>query len=309
MESRMKATCSILAFFVTIFAFIWLKSDINAQEHEVIFKKDSFYHNIRVTEDKGSNTRFLGFTRKRGSQSAINLDDPLDLHFDYTKTAMVCLAFKPEPKNTAVIGVGGGTFVRYLRHYYPVMLMDLIEVDRDVIDVAKKYFSLEIDEGMQLYIRDARRHFKKSKQKYDLILLDAYNDENVPFHLTTLEFLFLVKSRMTEDGVVMANVWSSNTNNYFNSMIATYLKVFPNLYIFQDERGGNEIFIATLSEKELSVKELVARAFKLQDEKNLNIDLVNIIGLNYHHVTKPPENAIVLTDNYAPVNILKKTKP
>lgn len=304
----MKTACSILAFFGIIFAFIWLKSDIYAQEYEVIFKKDSFYHNIRVTEDKSNNVRFLGFTRRRGSQSAINLDDPLDLHFDYTKTAMVCLAFKPEPKNTAIIGVGGGTFVRYLRHYYPVMLMDLVEVDRDVIEVARKYFALEIDDGMRLHIRDARKHFKKSKEKYDLIMLDAYNDENIPFHLTTIEFLFLVKSRLADDGVVMANIWSSNTNNYFNSMIATYLKVFPNLYIFQDERGGNEIFIATMDNEKIPMEELIARAYKLQDEKKLNIDLANIIGLSYHHVTRPPENSSVLTDNYAPVNILKKIK-
>jgi len=304
----MKAVYLIFIIFGTILALIWLEKDIFAEEYEVIFKKDSFYHHIRVTEDKGNNTRFLGFTRRRGSQSAINLDDPLYLHFDYTKTAMACLAFGPEPKTTAIVGVGGGTFVRYLRHYYPLMFMDLIEIDNDVIDVAKRHFSLEIDEAMQLYIRDARQHFKKSKKTYDLIMLDAYNDENIPFHLTTIEFLFLVKSRLNPNGVIMANVWSSNTNQFFKSMIATYLKVFPNLYIFQDERGGNEIFIATMSEKTHSKEELIAAAFELQNRKKLNIDLVNIIGLNYHHITNPPPESKVLTDNYAPVNLLKKIK-
>ena len=59
---------------------------------------------------------------------------------------------------------------------------------------------------MRYIAADGRVFLNRSKDQYDLILLDAYRGGYVPFHLLTREFYTLVKSRLTPGGAVAFNV-------------------------------------------------------------------------------------------------------
>jgi spermidine synthase len=102
---------------------------------------------------------------------------------------------------------------------------------------------------MKVHVDDGRLFVKRIKKKYDWIILDAYQNDYIPFHLTTLEFLKEVKSRLKDDGVVVSNITSQFRNKFFDSMVMTYKKAFPHLYVFKGKKSSNFIFVATASSK------------------------------------------------------------
>ncbi len=81
-----------------------------------------------------------------------------------------------------------------------------IELDKDVVDLAKKYFKFQETARLRTVVSDGRAYLLKDPEKWDVILIDAYRGPFVPFHLLTKEFYTLVKSRLNPGGVVVQNI-------------------------------------------------------------------------------------------------------
>jgi spermidine synthase len=269
---------------------------------KIIYETDSLYHHI-VVRDDDQGKRYLAFNRARGDQSAVLPGHPEVLTFAYTKTAITALSFlEREPRRMLFIGVGAGSIPSYMRLIYPNAIMDLVEIDPDVIRVAKEYFDFRPDALMREIIKDGRVFLRTTAHSYDFIFLDAYNDASVPFHLTTKEFLSLAREKLNPDGVLASNVWSSSINRYFNAQISTYQEVFGLLYLFQAKNTGNYIFVVTKPEKNISRSQLAAKARAVPVPPG-SLDLAGIIKNEF---TPPPRtNEPVLSDDFAPVDVLR----
>ena len=270
---------------------------------KIIYETDSFYHHIVVRENS-EGKRFLAFNRVRGDQSAVLPGHPEVLTFAYTKTALVGLCFlEKDPKRILYIGVGAGTIPAYTRLLFPKTHMDLVEIDPEVSRVAVEYFEFKPDANMQSSAMDGRVFLRTTQHNYDFIILDAYNDSSVPFHLTTKEFLELCKERLKPGGVLASNVWSQEMNRYFHAQISTYKHVFGNLHLFQSQGSGNYIFVVTKeADWPFSKEGLERRARELPIPPG-SLDLPAIIQKEY--MPHPRIREEVLTDDFAPVNILR----
>jgi len=141
----------------------------------------------------------------------------------------------------------------------------------------------------------------QSKDKYDVILLDAYRGPFVPFHLTTQEFYRLVKSRLSEGGVVAQNVEPSTM--FFDSAYATMKSVFDQVDAI--EASGNVVLIGYAGPK-LSSQDLARKAAAAQDRLKMRYDLRELVKAR-RDVTIAAD-AKVLTDDFAPVEMLKTVK-
>ena len=95
-----------------------------------------------------------------------------------------------------MLGLGGGSISTYLGRFLPETAITTVEIDPGVITAAKTYFGLRETERMRYRAGDGRVFLNRSKESYDLILLDAYRGGYVPFHLLTREFYTLVKQRL-----------------------------------------------------------------------------------------------------------------
>jgi len=112
------------------------------EEEKVLYEGDSLYHHIRVSEVDGY--RYLSFNRTRGSQSAVNIRDPYELKFPYTRASFVVPAFLDrKPESILFIGLGGGTIPKVMGRYYSDVRIDIVEIDPDVTKVAKRFFFFE----------------------------------------------------------------------------------------------------------------------------------------------------------------------
>ena len=112
----------------------------------VIYRKDTQYHRLWVTED--AEERTLRFDRSR--QSAMYLNDPYETSFRYPNYLHLVMAAKPDAKRVLIVGLGGGSLVKRMLRDYPETKIDVVEIDPVVVDVAKRMFELREDPRLRI---------------------------------------------------------------------------------------------------------------------------------------------------------------
>ncbi|OGW33158.1 MAG: hypothetical protein A2X59_07540 [Nitrospirae bacterium GWC2_42_7] len=276
---------------------------------KLLFEKNSLYQYISVIEDTVKKERYVRNQKREYTQGGIYLDAPDKLRFEFTQLGFVSLAFlDKDPKDVLFVGLGAGAMPKYFTARYPEAIVDIAEIDSDMVAVAQKYFYFKENEKMKVHVDDGRLFVKRTKKKYDWIILDAYQNDYIPFHLTTLEFLKEVKSRLKDNGIVVTNITSPFRNKFFDSMVMTYKKAFPHLYVFKGKKSANFIFVATASSIIKDKDSVEARARKIQSDRKFDIDLEDFASRYELSEVYEWKGAKVLTDDFAPVNLYQHQK-
>ncbi|HTU01940.1 MAG TPA: fused MFS/spermidine synthase, partial [Candidatus Sulfotelmatobacter sp.] len=189
-------------------------------------------------------------------------------------------------------------------------------IDPAVVAIAKRYFQVPEDARLRLHVQDGRRFVRETGERYDLIYLDAYNSDTIPFHLTTREFYQELRARLAPGGLVVSNIIGAlrgPESAFFRAMYRTLSEVFPTLYAVPvyKETGGyfpmgeiNIILIASLDPHRLTRGDLVARAGRVGGKLVPASDLAEYAS---HLTDLAPDVSDVptLTDDFAPVEILR----
>src|SRR5262249_43353800 len=104
-------------------------------------------------------------------------------------------------KRIAIIGLAGGTIARQYSKIYPGVQVDGAEIDPAIVEVARKYFGLT-EANVHPYIGDGRTFMRTTRQTYDVVAIDAFQQPYMPFQLTTLEFYQEIHDHLSSTGVV-----------------------------------------------------------------------------------------------------------
>ena len=278
---------------------------------KVLLEKDSAYHHILVMDD-GSGYRHLRFDASW--QSGMDLQDPNRLVYPYTRYFHLAMALVPEARRALFVGLGGGSTPKNFLVTYPHLAMDVAELDPEVVEVARRFFALPSDPRLQVAAVDGRIFVATTQNRYDVVFLDAYFADSIPFHLTTREFLEEVRQRLQPRGVVASNIigaLSGQRSQLFRSMLKTIRAVFPTTYVLAVGRTSGEavdpvlrnLIVLATDRPQLRPEEfrqLVAGA----EEQGLIPK--ESAGLAWSLVTEPiaTDDVPVLTDDFAPVDTL-----
>ncbi len=284
-----------------------------------VFEADSAYHHIQVIDDDRINSRYLNFNNY--TESAIRLSPPYESLLVYTDAFQLGRIFRPDLKHVLIIGGGGGVGARKFVADDQNVLVDLVEIDPMVIDVGQRFFYLQNDQRLRVHAGDGRNFVRSSSQRYDLIVLDAYTiGGQVPFHLTTQEFMRELKSRLTPGGVILANINSAlegPRSHILRAEYKTIASVFADVYLFplSGARDGhldptflnsrrNVILVATIENRSLTQDEIAAIADRLAAD-----GIVKTKTFTEHArqlFTRPvkTDDVPLLTDDYAPVDTM-----
>ena len=149
---------------------------------------ETVYNDIFVNKEANILKMSFQFKAWRFYQSEVNLADPDDLPMLYARAISVAAVFPQDIKRVLVLGLGAGSIPGYLSRFLPDAVIDAVELDPGVIDVAKKYFGLRETEKVHLITGDARVYLNRHTEPYDLIFVDAFTGSYIPFHLMTKEF-------------------------------------------------------------------------------------------------------------------------
>jgi spermidine synthase len=276
----------------------------------VVYRRDTQYHRLSVVED--ADTRYLRFDNSL--QSAMYLDDPYRTRFRYTDFFDLGLAYNPGAQDVLFIGLGAGSAEKRMWRDFPDLDLSVVELDPVVVDVARRFFEVpEDDPRLEISVGDGRRFLADDARRWDVIVIDAFFADAIPFHLVTQEFLQLARSRLAPGGVVVTNVIGAIEgpgSKLFRSVYRTYRTVFPTVLVHPailagdrgDETFRNLILVATEGAAP-------QRTFLLERWREIRRrapgapDLGKPI-LDRHDAPIPIEDVPTLTDDYAPTDAL-----
>ena len=282
-------------------------ADYAAEGFRVRFRKNSAYHAIAVVEDDES--RYLRFDSS--FQSAMQLAEPFVSPFAYLDYLSLAMAYRPSAENMLVVGLGGGSAPKRFWRDFPELEVHAVELDPEVVNVAYRWFGLPRDERLGVTVEDGRRFLQVNERRWDVIVLDAYYSDSLPFHLTTREFLELARERLNPGGVVVANIIGSVSgpgSRLFRAFYRTYRQVFPSIAVYPVDLVGDpesiRNIIVVASEAALPQPEFVRQRWQDVLEEHPQAPNLEQVWTSVWDRFVPTGDVPVLTDDYAPTDAL-----
>lgn len=276
----------------------------------VVLQKDSVYHRILV-HDEGA-WRYLRFDRSL--QGGMWLKDPTVSPLRYTDYVHLAWLFTPAIRRMLVVGLGAGSVPKRFLQDYPEVDVESVELDPVVVEISRQYFAVTEHPRHRIAVQDGRQYVRRAAGSYDLIIMDAYFAEGIPFHLVTREFLRQVKARLTPNGVVVANVVGAlggSNSKLFRSIYKTYAAEFSGRVLFpvsfsagKEEETTRTVLLFATARPGVTRDALGARLDMLLREKRISELVTRSFLRDYYDRPIPTADVPLLTDDYAPVDIL-----
>jgi predicted membrane-bound spermidine synthase len=196
-----------------------------------------------------------------------------------------------------ILGMGTGTFAVQCEKYFPGCNITGVEIDDKITDLAHEYFDLP--ENIPVYTYDGRAFLEADPGKYDVILVDAYQDITIPFQMSSLEFFNLVKDHLKDNGIMVMNM---NMHGNGETDITTYLSdtvacVFPNVATVNVAGSTNRELFA-------SVNVDLFRALEYNSDFSSDDGLTYQLGKVMSGMTAYEGTGLIFTDDKAPVELL-----
>ena len=262
---------------------------------------ESQYNDLFIAKRGPMMTLSTRFKVNYNIHSMVNLTDPDDMPAPYTQLLTAGLLYPPSTKRILMIGLGAGSVSTYLLRAMPDVQIDVIELDPGVISVARQYFGVRETDRLHIIESDGRVYLARHKELYDLILLDAFRELGVPFHLLTKEFYTLVKEHLAPGGAVASNV--AGGTRLYSSTLVTFRAVFPTVDVYPDFEDADEAQVVTVaaSTPEPSAEVLMERARVLQEDHHFRYPLPGLARRRV--INRNAERGELLTDDFAPVNL------
>lgn len=274
----------------------------------VLVRTETPYYHLTVHQKGPMREMIFGESDYFTGQTIVDMRDIHRFVAEYTHLAFAGLLYRPAPRRVCVIGVGGAVIPRALERHFPGVRVDAIDIDAEVITAARQYFFWKPSSNVRMYAMDGRSFLNwvvaNHKPLYDWVIVDAFNDNSIPFHLTTAEFFSVVMAALVPDGVLSMNMFIDNELYGFEAR--TIESVFGNMSAFAGHRSGNILMTAQKGrEASLTLDEAGAAARKVTLPADSSIDPLYIMSCL---VTKQnwSDEGPILTDLWSPVENLVK---
>ena len=228
-----------------ILAWIFLPSGIKPpQVGKLLYEKESAYHYIQVVQVDTKTELILNEGQAvhsiYDSQSLVT-GGPWD-YFLIADSFRPAQTTEPAPKDVAILGLAGGTAARqYTAAFGSGVDITGVEIDPEILNVAKKYFHLD-EPNVHPVVDDARYWLDTHAGQYDVVMVDAYRQPYIPFHLTTREFFSEVRGHLRPGGVAVVNAGRTASDyRLVDAIASTMAAVYPSVFLVDVPEFANTL--------------------------------------------------------------------
>lgn len=262
---------------------------------DVIYETESPYNFIQVIQE--DQLRLLTVNEGQAYQS-VYYPDTLRLggYWDLFLVTPYLTETTP-PGSMLVVGLAAGTVTKQFAQAYPNIKMDGIEIDPEIVRVGRELFDMN-EPNLNVIVDDGRAALRKMDTRYDVIVVDAYRQPYVPFHLATVEYYQELAQHLTERGVIAVNAARTPDDaRLVNALAATMRRVFPTVMLMDYPNDTNTIILA--SSQNIAVDDYRARLAALDDP-----ELAEIAAVAEPNVRMFDGEGLVFTDDKSAVENL-----
>ncbi len=292
-----KVRCAVVLLLFVIACIFGASDSFAFWEKDLTFEGESIYNYLQVKED--DRRVILSTNVLFGVQSVLVKDDGLTgMYYDYAMAAplMAGIAQKDD-FNLLILGMGTGTYATQCRKYFGDIKIQGVEIDRAITELAREYFRLPEDVPVATY--DGRAFLNAVDEKYDVIMVDAYQDITIPFQMSSFEFFTLVRMHLKEDGIMVVNMnmkasGEGNINQYLADTIA---QVFSYVYTVDVPGTTNrELFAGNTAD----MREKFEQGRALVEDRALR----DLFARESEKLMPYEAGSYLMTDDKAPVELL-----
>lgn len=181
-----------------------------------MYHKDGILGQIIVLKDFNSKTKILMVNNS--VQTTTDFEN--NGNFIHVRDINNFLNQKKKKDHVLIAGLGGGSLVVELSKSFKQI--DVLEIDKNMMDVCRKEFYLPQNKNIQYIIDDARHYFNTSKKKYDAIVLDLSIGETIPANVYTKEAFEKMAKMLTKNGVIIINFFSKDSSEGLMSVASIH---------------------------------------------------------------------------------------
>lgn len=266
-------------------------------QKDLTYEGESIYNYLQVSQN--DKRVILSTNVLFGVQSVYMKDEDLTgMYYDYAMAAPLMVPDKQvSDMDVLILGMGTGTYATQCRRYLGDMNVEGVEIDEKITQLSRQYFSLSEDVKVTTY--DGRAFLNASDEKYDVIMVDAYQDITIPFQMSSTEFFTLVREHLNENGVMVVNMnmrgsGEGNINQYLSDTIAS---VFDTVYTVDAKGSTNRELFASNDPQMLET--LTAQTASVENEQLR--ELLTKVAVNCEQYVA---GNYIMTDDQAPVELL-----
>lgn len=265
-------------------------------EKGLTYEGESVYNYLQVKDDDRMTA--LSTNVLFGVQSVYMKSGKLTgLYYDYAMAAPLMADSGDETKDILILGMGTGTYAKQCMTYFDNITAEGVEIDESITDLAHEYFELPDEVKVTTY--DGRAFLNVCEKKYDVIMVDAYQDITIPFQMSSQEFFSLVRGQLKDGGVMVVNMnMKSDSPDGINSWLSdTISSVFSNVYTIDVDGSTNRELFASDSDNITG---------KLRENLSTiaNPELYALMEKTADGLVPYESGGRVLTDDKAPVELL-----
>ncbi|MBQ6454024.1 MAG: fused MFS/spermidine synthase [Coriobacteriales bacterium] len=267
-------------------------------QDDLVYEGESVYNYLQVQED--DREVILSTNVLFGVQSVYMKDGGLSgMYYDVAMAAPF-MSQRPDAScDILVLGMGTGTYAKQCSEHLGDMNVRVegVEIDGKIISLSHEYFDLP--ESIKVTQYDGRAFLNVCQDRYDVIMVDAYQDITIPFQMSSVEFFTLLEQHLKPGGVPVVNMnmrvdAADGINTWLSDTIAS---CFPYVYVVDVPYSGNrELFAsndpAMLERFEAQLPGIAEPALRRM------MDRVDADIVPYHG------GGLILTDDKAPVELL-----
>ncbi|MDP2881880.1 MAG: spermidine synthase-like protein [Azonexus sp.] len=201
---------------------------------------DESYPKPFVIDDGKS--RFLYFN-VRLMQSEMSLKAPHDLAIRYTQKMMAFLLFLPRPKRIVLIGLGGGSLIKFCYQRMPGTQLTAVELDPNVIAFRDTFLMPPDDERLQVLEADGAEFLESTEKGIDALLVDAFDKTGFAPSLANREFFDNAFAKLSGNGVLVINL--AGEKETYAGLIGEAMHVFDDqVIVISVPDDGNHVLYA-----------------------------------------------------------------
>ena len=196
---------------------------------------------VEISERNGIRYLHLGGP---AVQSAMRIKDPVALELEYTRAMLGFLLFKPEPRDIALVGLGGGSLAKHIHHHLAGSRLTALEINPEVVAAARAYFMLPPDDGrLTVLTADGAAFVQDHPESQDVLLVDGFDAKRIVEDLACPEFYRACRAMLRPGGVAVFNLWGSDAYypRYFDRLARAFGEHVLQL---PSEKKGNIVVFA-----------------------------------------------------------------
>lgn len=204
-------------------------------------KRGSGHTAVQISEHNGVRYLHLGGP---AVQSAMRIKEPYALELEYTRAMLAFLLFQPDPRDIALIGLGGGSLAKYIHRHLSASRLTALEISPDVVAAAHSNFLLpQDDERLAVITGDGAAFVRDNPDSQDVLLVDGYDAKRIVDDLASPDFYRACKAMLRPGGVAVFNLWGSD--EYFPRYFDRLSRAFgEHVLQLPAEKKGNIIVFA-----------------------------------------------------------------